>query len=205
MKYFFGLVFIAIGYLVGSFNPAYFIGKLIYKKDLREIGSGNLGATNCSRVFGRIWFAPVFIIDSLKALFVMWLCNATAPIAVPLAGLAVIVGHSFPFYLDYKGGKSVSATAGYLIGIGIFSGDIWFQIVTPGLFFLLTLGLTRIVSLSSIVMVLSAAIVGLMTAPNALTKICLIAIAALVIYRHWPNVQRMIRKKEPKVTWISEK
>ena len=204
MKYFLILVFSIIGYLVGSINPAYLISKYIYHTDLRTQGSKNLGGTNAGRVLGKKIGAIVIVFDVFKAYLVMALTNAVANEAVVFAGLMVLIGHSFPFYLNFKGGKSVASSIGFLLGIGTFIlKDIVFIWWVPMMFFVLVLGLTKYVSLSSIVMIISATVISFLITKDSSIQICLILAALLIVFKHIPNIYRLVNKQESKITWLS--
>ncbi len=191
-----------LGYLIGSIPWALIIGKVFYKTDIRNYGSGNLGGSNAGRVLGKKAGIVVIALDALKAFIFMALLTKLAPNAIPYAGLAVIVGHCFPIFAHFKGGKGVASAFGYLLGLSLFGfGDIFFTFIYPVLIFLLILGLTKIVSISSMLALLAAGIIAFMT--NTLpVAICIIAIAIFVIYRHKSNILRILKRQETKITWL---
>ncbi len=197
------IVAVVIGYIIGSIPWALIIGKVFYGKDIREYGSGNLGGTNAGRVLGAKAGAAVIILDALKALLYMIALHFIAPFTIAYGGLAVIIGHCFPVFANFRGGKGVASAVGYLLGLGIFGVmDIWFVFVYPILIFLLVLSLTRMVSISSMIMLVSAAIIACFTERNIAYVIMLFILAIFVIYRHRSNIIKIIKGKEGKVSWL---
>lgn len=197
------IVAIVIGYIIGSIPWALIIGKVFYGKDIREYGSGNLGGTNAGRVLGAKAGAAVIVLDALKALIYMIVLHFIAPYAIAYGGLAVIVGHCFPVFANFRGGKGVASAFGYLLGLGVFGVmDIFFVFVYPILIFLLILSLSRMVSLSSMCALLSAAIIACFTEDHIAYIIMLFMLAIFVIYRHSSNIIKIIKGKEGKVSWI---
>ncbi|MDO4500241.1 MAG: glycerol-3-phosphate 1-O-acyltransferase PlsY [Erysipelotrichaceae bacterium] len=197
------IMWLLIGYVIGSIPWALIIGKVFYKTDIRTKGSGNLGGTNAGRVLGKKVGLTVIILDALKAFLVMILCNALAPEAIRYAGLAVCIGHCFPLFANFKGGKAVACSMGYILGLGIFvTKDVIFTFVFPLLFFLIVLCLTKYVSLSSMCGLFFAAIMGFLTyRDNSLAMLVLI-LACFVAFMHRANIMRLIKGTESKVKWI---
>ena len=194
---------IVIGYIVGSIPWALIIGKVFYKKDVREYGSGNLGGTNAGRVLGKKAGIAVIVLDALKAFFVMMAFNFISPSVIPFAGLSVSIGHCFPLFAQFKGGKGVACAAGYLLGLSVFGFlDLFFGFIYPVLIFFVVLGLSKMVSLSSMIFLISATIISFLTSSNILVNICIALLTVFVIYRHIPNIKKIIAGKENKVTWI---
>ena len=191
-----------IGYIIGSIPWALIIGKVFYKKDIREYGSGNLGGSNAGRVLGAKAGAAVIILDALKAFIYMAILTKIAPVAIPYAGMAVIVGHCFPIFAHFKGGKGVASAMGYLLGLSLLGfGDIWFTFIYPVLIFVLVLCLTKWVSLSSMLSLVAATVIAFIT--NELyIAICILIITVFIIYRHKANIQRIAKNQETKITWL---
>ena len=132
-----------IGYLFGSVPWALVIGKVFFHKDVRQYGSHNLGGTNAGRVLGKPIGALVIVLDALKAFIVMAIASKFMPDAVVYAGFFAIIGHCFPVFAQFRGGKGVASTFGYLLGVGLFViKDAVFAFVYPVLVFFLVLGLT---------------------------------------------------------------
>lgn len=106
-----------IGYGLGCMNPAYFIS-LLKHKDIRNSGTGNLGTTNTFMNFGKACGCAVLLFDMFKAFAAVWLCRALFPemeLASVMAGSMAVIGHIFPFYLHFKGGKGIASLAGFIL------------------------------------------------------------------------------------------
>lgn len=189
-----------VAYLLGSI-PFGFVAGLIAGVDVRKLGSGNIGATNTLRVLGKKYGYPVFVADVLKGYLAvriaLWLTRfdpSTGDFIGILAAFFVVVGHSFPIWLRFRGGKGVAAAAGACLGLvplaTLIAVVIW--IVTFFIF--------RYVSLASIVaaiaLALSALFLGYAADPILLTFTCLIA--ALIILRHRSNIMRLLQGREPR-------
>ena len=143
---------IILSYLFGSVPWSLVIGKVFFHKDIRTEGSGNLGGTNAGRVLGKKVGIIVIILDALKAFFSMLLASFIAKDAIIYAGLACCIGHCFPIFAQFKGGKAVATSFGFFLGIATFINHQYFyQFFLPLLIFLVSLYLCRMVSLSSII------------------------------------------------------
>ena len=199
----FTILAVVIGYIIGSIPWALIIGKLFYKKDIRKYGSGNLGGTNAGRVLGGKAGIATTVLDALKAFLYMVVLHDIAPYALAYGGLAVIIGHCFPIFAEFKGGKGVACAFGYLLALGIYGVmDIFFVFIYPVLIFILTLSISKMVSLSSMISLLAAAIIAILTSDSVVYTVILFILALFVIYRHRINIGRIVRGKENKVTWI---
>ena len=197
------IIWIIIGYLIGSISWALIIGKVFFNKDIRNYGSGNLGGTNAGRVLGKPIGMLVIVLDALKALILMIVANYLYPNAIPFAGLAVSVGHCFPLFAQFRGGKGVACAFGYLLGLGLFvTHDVVFIFVYPLLIFILVLGLSRMVSLSSMSAMLGATVIAYLTFEDKLIATMVLILTCLVIFRHIPNILRIIKGKENRVSFI---
>lgn len=191
-----------IGYLFGSVPWALVIGKVFFHKDVRQYGSHNLGGTNAGRVLGKPIGALVIVLDALKAFIVMAIASKFMPDAVVYAGFFAIIGHCFPVFAQFRGGKGVASTFGYLLGVGLFViKDAIFAFVYPVLVFFLVLGLTRMVSLSSMIALVAATAILFLIASKGVF-VCTLIITLLVIVRHINNIQRIIQGKESKVSFL---
>ncbi|MBQ3296015.1 MAG: glycerol-3-phosphate 1-O-acyltransferase PlsY [Erysipelotrichaceae bacterium] len=193
------LISLIIGYLIGSIPWGVVIGKIFYHKDIREYGSGNSGGTNAGRVLGRPIGIIVILLDALKALIVMIIVNKISPGYEQYAGLAVCIGHCFPIFAGFKGGKAVASSYGYFLGLAIYVTleYIWTFLV-PVVAFFATLLLSKMVSLSSMVGVSSAAI-GVSLFVDLKVGILLVCLACFVIYRHSANIERIRNGTESKI------
>ena len=193
-------------YLIGSI-PAGYIAGHIAGIDIRTVGSGNIGATNVTRVLGKRYGYPVFIVDFLKGFAAVgmsiMIAKRAQPASVPsdlfgvVGAVACVLGHSFPVWLGFKGGKGVAASAGALFGLTPFVALIAVAV------WLVIFYLTRYVSVASMtaalavpIAILSMTFLG-QTGGTALLyfSICL---AAVVIVRHRSNLSRLVRGTEPR-------
>lgn len=195
-----------IGYLLGGVQSAILVGKL-KGIDIRTKGSGNAGTTNTIRVLGKKLGALVLIIDILKAVLAIWVAqlilgpshiNAKLLIAL-YSGIGAILGHSFPLFFGFKGGKGIATTAGTLIGI-----DIRLFLIGAVLF-LICFSVTRIVSISSLVMTASIPILIIMFyssygSVGIEAMILSFGITAFTFYRHKANIVRILEGTESKLT-----
>ncbi len=193
------VLWLLIGYIIGSIPWGLVIGKVFFNKDIREYGSGNLGGTNAGRVLGTpIGFLVIFL-DGCKALLVMILCHYIAPGFEQYAGLAVCIGHCFPVFAGFKGGKAVACSYGYLLGLALFViNEFLFTFIIPLLAFFICLALSKMVSLSSMIGVSSAAI-GIFFFDDHMIGLMVMCLALFVIYRHKTNIERIKNGTESKI------
>jgi glycerol-3-phosphate acyltransferase PlsY len=189
-----------VAYLLGSI-PFGFIAGLVAGVDLRKHGSGNIGATNTLRVLGKKYGYPVFLADVLKGFLAvriaLWLAHfdtSTGYFIGILAAFFVVVGHSFPVWLHFRGGKGVAAAAGACLGL------VPLATLIAVLIWVATFFIFRYVSLASIVAAVALAVgalfLGYAADPILLTFTCLIA--ALIILRHRSNIVRLLQGREPR-------
>ena len=196
---------IAVGsYLIGSIPFGYLAGRLC-GIDIRTKGSGNIGATNALRVLGKKWGYTVFLLDFLKAwlpvkLALGWgIALMVHPASAPgaLAGLCALLGHSFPIWLGFKGGKGIASSAGVMVGL--FSLAVF--LVCLGMWLLL-FTVTRYVSIASIVAAISlpaaVGILVLLHRADWLGFTVSVVMAALAIWRHRSNIVRLRAGTEPR-------
>lgn len=195
-----------IAYLLGSIPWALVIGLVFFKTDVRQHGSKNLGGSNAGRVLGKKVGLTVIILDGLKAFIITALCASffpDLPLAAVLAGLFACIGHCFPIFANFKGGKAVATTMGYILAISIFvAHDFILLFLCPFLIFMICLSITKWVSLSSIIMILVAAIISFLTIQDKMIAYSILAIWIFVTYRHRSNIIRIFNGEEKKITWI---
>lgn len=193
-----------ISYIVGSIPFALVIGKVFYKTDVREYGSGNLGGGNSGRVLGKKAGLAVMTMDLLKVSFVVLLAKLVVgtDIAMALAGLFAGIGHCFPVFAGFKGGKAVAAMYGYLFGLFAFAGRSPLYFFLPLLVFLAVIFATKIISLSSIISAVAVSIYVCVLPENIYIKAVLVLYALIIIVRHKANIERMINHEENKVSWV---
>ncbi len=197
------ILWLIVGYLIGSIPWALIIGKTFYGVDIRTKGSGNLGGTNAGRVLGKKAGIIVILLDALKAFLVMVLVNAISPEYIRYAGLAVCIGHCFPVFANFKGGKAVACSAGYILGLGLFvTHDIVFTFVYPALVFIIVLCLTKYMSLASMSGLVTATVMGYLTYKDNSLATLVLLLTLFVIFMHRANIARLIHGNENKVKFI---
>ena len=193
---------IIFGYLFGSIPFALIIGKVFYNTDIRTKGSGNLGGSNAGRVLGNAAGISVTAFDTLKATIVILLVFQFAPQYAAIAGVFAAIGHSYPIFAQFKGGKAVSSAAGYLLGVAIIMSKIVELFIIPASLFFLLLKLTKIVSLSSMIAATVSIFIAYFVTKDFFLTFNFILIDILIIYRHRDNIKRLLNGTERKVTWI---
>ncbi len=189
------LVFIAIlSYLIGSFSSSYFLGK-IKDIDIREHGSGNAGSTNALRVLGKKYAAITFLLDFLKGLLAVKIASYTmGSNGMAVASFFVVMGHNYPFYLKFQGGKGVATSIGVLYSIDFRVGIIC-TIVG-----LVMVALTKYVSVGSLSGAIVAPIVlNLISKPTRNINLVIIVLAIFVLIRHRSNIDRLLKGVENKL------
>ncbi len=180
-------------YLLGATPTSYVVGRLGYGVDLREVGSGNLGATNTFRVLGWKAALPVMVMDVGKgwvptALFHRW--DAAAPEWALAYGAAAIVGHVYSLYVGFRGGKGVATSAGVFLALAPWAVLIGFVV------WVITVALTRIVSLGSLLAAVVLPIAVYVTNEPMVVRWLSVALSAFVIYAHRANIRRLLSGQE---------
>jgi acyl phosphate:glycerol-3-phosphate acyltransferase len=180
------------GYLLGSVPFGLLLAMAAGKGDIREIGSGNIGATNVLRTGSKGLAAATLLLDAAKGFLAVWLAWRYLPDAAPLAALGVVLGHCFPVWLRFKGGKGVATTLGVCLGlawpIGLAYAAVW----------LAMLAVTRISSASGMSAAAAAPIAAAVLGLPKLVPV-LVGIALLVVWLHRENVARLRAGTEPRV------
>ena len=183
-------------YLLGSIPFGYIVGKLFKKVDIRELGSGNIGATNVFRILGPSLASLVLIGDIGKGILSIYLVqylNIDNLLIITIAGLAVICGHDWSLFLGFKGGKGIATTFGVVFAlnptISILALIIWGVVLIT----------TRYVSLSSIFAVISIFIFTILFKQPYEYIIFSAIILILGIFQHKENIERLKSKKERKI------
>ncbi len=184
-----------ISYFVGTISGSYIIGNLFLNKDIRKYGSGNAGTTNAMRVLGKKAGVLTFLIDFLKgALVTLIIRKIFGDEYVPLAILGAVIGHDFPFYMKFKGGKGVATTLGALALFNFPLTLICYVVWVLGTV------LTKMVSVGSILFFVSIIIVYSFMSNLVMSNILIIDIIALIgIIRHKDNIKRIIAGNENKI------
>lgn len=198
------LLLIAVGYLLGSFNSAIVVSKLFMGYDIRTKGSGNAGLTNSYRCMGVKPTVFVLLGDIMKAVIASVIGGMVmGSLGVLIAGCSAIIGHMFPLYFHFKGGK------GILVGGTMIAVFDWRIFCIVMLFFFVLVGITKWVSLGSIVATSLVPFLSLYfyrNDPNLLPMaVILFVVASGVVYMHRGNIVRIAQGKENKFTLHSGK
>ena len=198
------LLLIVLAYLIGSIPTAVWVSRYFFDIDIRDYGSGNAGATNTYRVLGPKWGTYVMIVDMLKAIvavklafflpdaheYELYLINLQIGL-----GLAAVVGHIFPIWANFRGGKGVASLFGMVLGI---QPNV--ALCCVGIF-IVVLFLTRWVSLSSILASIAFPVFILLifNEPEHLYRIFAVIVALAVVFTHQKNIGRLLKGNESKV------
>lgn len=198
------LMIVLLGYLIGSIPFALVIGKVFYKTDVREHGSRNLGGGNTGRVLGAKAGLAVMTLDILKVSLVVCLasCLFGGEWTIACGGLAAAIGHCYPVFAKFKGGKAVATMYGFLFGLMVFAGYSPLVFFLPLVVFLIILYLTKIIALSSIGSAAAVTLFVSMTTNSVPVVLALTVFALLIVVRHRKNITRMIQGKENKIKWM---
>ena len=201
------LALLAFGYLLGSVPSGWLVMKVYRNQDLRKLGSGNIGAANVFRAGGPGAFALTLIADGLKGFIPVMVSILLGlgdnEIALVAIGLAAVIGHTWPIFLGFKGGKGVATSGGVLLALApvalILAATSWFLVIR----------MTRVASLSSLVAVavgfFSLIVLHLIGwqawRPVGWSVVVLgVALTGLVLYRHRSNIERLATGRELKIT-----
>ena len=199
------LVAVLLAYLVGAIPTSVWIGRAFFNVDVREHGSGNAGASNTFRVLGKAAGFPVLFFDIFKG----WVAIKTLSIYAPYGagtdalinfqiavGLAAVIGHIFPVYVKFKGGKGIATLLGVILALHLQAAGIAIGV------FLVVFLISRIVSVGSITAALSFPFI-LMLVFKIQTPSLLyfaMAVAVAVLFTHQKNIERLLRKEENRMT-----
>ena len=192
---------LAIGYLLGSIPFGYLIARLAGGRDIRSEGSGNIGATNVTRSLGLGAGLATLVLDAGKGACAVWLAtrlSGNLSTSFAFAAIGAILGHLFPFWLRFRGGRGVATAMGAFLVIG------WMATLADLLVWVVAMVIWRYASLSSI---LWAALLPLLMYwlyvpghhPPENVSIAAVIAALLILWRHRPNLQRLIEGNEPKM------
>jgi glycerol-3-phosphate acyltransferase PlsY len=184
---------LALGYLLGSIPFGLLLTRAAGLGDIRSIGSGNIGATNVLRTGNRKLALATLLLDAVKGavavLLAVWLSGTDAGL---IAGGGAVLGHTFPLWLGFRGGKGVATAFGVLLAIawwiGLLAGAVW----------ILLAGLTRISAAGALAAFAAAPILAAFLARPEVAGLAA-AIALLVFIRHAPNIRRLIAGTEPRI------
>lgn len=188
------LVFL-ISYLLGSISGSLFVSNVIFKQDIRTMGSGNAGTTNIYRAYGMKYAVLSFAIDIGKGLLASFIgYHLNNQYGAYIAGTAVVIGHVWPIFHKFKGGKGMATS------ISVFAFHDYKIVIMMGLLFLFFIKTVKIVSLASIILTVTALIyVVLFYSHNTPFIIMTIINSIIVIYSHRSNIKRLIEGTENKI------
>ncbi len=192
-----------VSYLIGSINSSILISKAVMGKDIRESGSGNAGATNMLRTMGKRYAIITLIIDILKGVVALLLAKLAIrlgayAVSTYIAGVAVVIGHNFPVFFGFKGGKGVATSLGVILLLDWKIGLITLIIA------LAIMAVSKYVSLGSImaalVFVIIQTVVMIVTDNFDITRfLCVLILGGLLIIRHRANIVRLLNGTENKL------
>jgi len=190
------------GYLLGSLNGSLVIGKLFYKKDVREYGSGNAGATNTLRSLGGKAAVAVIIVDILKGILaciigqlIVGYIENYGYVGMYAAGFAAVLGHNWPVFFGFKGGKGVLTTFSVILYISPLPALVCLGV------FIVVVALTRYVSLGSIIASICWSVASFFFDLPVILRITGILMVVLIIVRHKGNIVRLINHTEKKISF----
>lgn len=190
------LLLCIFSYFLGNISGSLLIGKILYNKDIREYGSGNAGMTNALRTFGKKVGAATFVIDFIKGMIAAYIgSRVMGEFGIMLAGIFVVLGHDWPVLFHFKGGKGIATSFGVLVLATPWVALIMFVI------FLITVMISKYVSLGSVLSALTGLIIGtyfFLTARIYLSAMFLV-LALLTIYKHRKNIWRLLTGEENKI------
>ena len=200
------ILFLLLSYMIGAFPSAVWLGRTFYNTDVREYGSGNAGATNTFRTLGPKAGIPVLLMDILKGWIAVNLVyfvadNQLMPderfFEIKLAfGIAAVIGHLFPIYTGFRGGKGIATMLGFMLGV------YWQAALLSALVFIITFLISKYVSLSSIIASLAFPfiVIVILGINNTNTSLIIFSIFVpiLSLITHQKNIERLIRREENK-------
>lgn len=192
-----------IAYLIGSINSSILISKAVMGKDIRESGSGNAGATNMLRTMGKKYAIITLVIDILKGVVALLLAKLAMSfgaydVSMYIAGVAVVVGHNFPVFFGFKGGKGVATSLGVILLLDWKIGLITLAIA------IVIMAISKYVSLGSIMaavvfMILQIAVMIINDSFDVTRLVCVLILGGLLIIRHRANIVRLLNGTENKL------
>ena len=198
-----------ISYLLGSIPSAYIFGKIYKSIDIREHGSGNVGATNVFRVLGKWPGVIVLLCDILKGIIAVAIVPDVLSMSDVLVrivmAISVVVGHNWTVFLSFKGGKGIATSLGVLIGLTIKIAVIRPVLLWTLLIWVICFLLTSIVSFSSVIAATSLPVIMVITDQEFKIVFLGVIFCVFVVLRHRPNIKRLFVGKEPKVPSIFKK
>lgn len=191
-----GIVFVVAAYLIGNLNFAYILVKFLKNEDVRNYGSGNAGTTNVLRVMGKNVAIPVFVLDALKGCLVIVIGRyalSLNEVFLVLGGVAVVAGHNWPAFLQFRGGKGTATS------LGVFLTYDWQVAIIAIMIGLIILGIWKMVSLTSMVGMTMLPIFALLFSRTVTEVIFAFVLCLFSLFQHRKNIGRIIQGKESKL------
>ncbi|GLG00828.1 glycerol-3-phosphate acyltransferase 2 [Alicyclobacillus hesperidum subsp. aegles] len=196
MSFWMGCLSAVIAYIIGSISTSTLVVRLVSGRDIREEGSGNAGATNTMRAIGTKWGVVVLLADALKGMIALWIALALtrgSVVAAAVSAIAVVVGHNWPIFFGFRGGKGIATTIGVLLWLAPI------PTVIAGVLCLIAIALTRYVSLGSLILTVLVPIIVAVWFMHTAVLVASIVLALLSIYRHRSNIARLVRGQERRI------
>lgn len=192
---FIGLIFVIAAYLIGNLNFAYIVVKFFKQEDVRNYGSGNAGTTNVLRVMGTKYAIPVFLLDALKGSLVIFAGTQLGlnEIFLMLGGIAVVAGHNWPLFLQFRGGKGTATS------LGVFLTLDWQVSLIAIVIGIIVLVVWKMVSLSSLIGMLVLPITTIALSRSIWEIILAFVLFFFSFYQHRKNIGRIIQHRESKI------
>lgn len=192
-------VWLLLGYLLGSCPTGLILVKLFNGQDIRQVGSGNIGATNVGRVLGKKWAVVTALVDIAKGGVAVLLASfvSLSPALIALVGVSAVLGHNYPVWIGFKGGKGVATTFGVISCFDFFNP---FPVLCAGIIWYGTMYWSRYVSLASIVSLFSIPLFMRLFDVPVEYQYSSIFLAVLSTWRHRSNVMRLLSGTESKIT-----
>ncbi len=202
------IIAIFASYFIGSIPTAYIFGRVLKGVDIRNFGSGNVGATNALRVLGKPAGITVLIIDILKGFLVVVFAGnllSTKVAFMPpeilrvILGLVAISGHNWTIFLRFKGGKGVATTFGVLAGLAVQSAGLKLILALTIITWLVVFIIARIISVASVTSAIALPIYMLLFKQSGVLLFLSIVLCIFIILRHKSNIKRVLQGKEPRL------
>lgn len=189
-----------ISYLLGCVTGGYLVGRLFYYEDIRRAGSGNPGTTNAFRTLGVKAGVATLLIDAAKGVLACWIGSLLAPdFGAYVAAVFVVLGHNFPFYLQFRGGKGVATSA----GVVLFFSPLLILILII-IFFVIVL-ISKKVSAGSVLAAISAPFVTWFVLHDRMMVYIMVFLCGLLLFRHKENIRRLLKGEEKDFSWKRRK
>ncbi len=193
-------ILLAVSYLLGSIPFGLLIAYAVKKIDIRNFGSGNIGATNVVRIVGKKWGILVFVLDFLKGVagpcIIACFARDVSDFTIILAAVLAVCGHNWPIFLKFKGGKGVSTSLGAVAGLGFVFPYMWFVLLITLLVWFIVFRISKYVSIASLAAAASLFISSLFFPLPIEIKIVSFLLFVFIVVRHKKNIQDLLAERE---------